>query len=419
MAPRAGSTGEDDGYLVTLTTDMNADASYCLVFDAARVADGPVCKLRLPERISSGTHSTWATGSTVATLAQRRLRGRRDRHCRWRAGSRQRIGGTNAVGRMLGLLGDEWTLLVIQQALMGATRYGEFQARLPISHSVLSSRLQSLTRDGLLTKRTYQTNPPRAEYLITPRSRSLWPVLVSIWEWERHWVPDHAERLARHAPHRVRRRLRPAVDLPLVRRDGKRERRCRAMGPERFLGTVGAHGRDPAAVGGGAATRQAGLFPQTMSVLGNRWAFALLVAAFVGISRFTDFQTQLGAPPGSIADRLSIFAANGVLAAADNRYRLTEKGRALFPVLIIGAAVGAAVVSRARRTRGRCSRTRRAARPFTAVLTCDQCTRPLRGHRSPRSSTLGVRVLIADWPPPSWGPPASGGKSIETTIDSG
>ncbi len=45
MAPRVGSSGEDDGYLVTLTTDMNADASYCLVFDAARVADGPVCKL--------------------------------------------------------------------------------------------------------------------------------------------------------------------------------------------------------------------------------------------------------------------------------------------------------------------------------------------------------------------------------------
>ena len=48
-----------------------------------------------------------------------------------------------------------------------------------------------------------------------------------------------------------------------------------------------------------ADQRQAGLFPQTMSVLGNRWAFALLVAAFVGVSRFTDFQTQLGAPPGS------------------------------------------------------------------------------------------------------------------------
>lgn len=69
MAPRSGATAtatdEDDGYLVTLTTDMNADASYCLVFDAARVADGPVCKLPLPERISSGTHSTWAPGSEL------------------------------------------------------------------------------------------------------------------------------------------------------------------------------------------------------------------------------------------------------------------------------------------------------------------------------------------------------------------
>lgn len=65
MAPRVGSAAEDDGYLVTLTTDMNADASYCLVFDAARIADGPVCKLQLPERISSGTHSTWVPGGEL------------------------------------------------------------------------------------------------------------------------------------------------------------------------------------------------------------------------------------------------------------------------------------------------------------------------------------------------------------------
>jgi hypothetical protein len=36
-----------------------------VVYDAARVADGPVCKLQLPERISSGTHSTWAPGAQL------------------------------------------------------------------------------------------------------------------------------------------------------------------------------------------------------------------------------------------------------------------------------------------------------------------------------------------------------------------
>ena len=65
MAPRIGATAEDDGYLITLVTDINDDSSSCLVFDAARVADGPICTLPLPERISSGTHSTWAPGSDL------------------------------------------------------------------------------------------------------------------------------------------------------------------------------------------------------------------------------------------------------------------------------------------------------------------------------------------------------------------
>ena len=76
---------------------------------------------------------------------------------------------------MLGLLGDEWTLLVVQQALLGATRFAEFKTRLPISNSVLTCRLQSLTRDGLLERRVYQTNPTRSEYRGDPAQ----PVIVA------------------------------------------------------------------------------------------------------------------------------------------------------------------------------------------------------------------------------------------------
>jgi DNA-binding HxlR family transcriptional regulator len=115
-----------------------------------------------------------------------------------------------------------------------------------------------------------------------------------------------------------------------------------------------------------------------MTVLGNRWGFALLVAAFVGMGRFTDFQSQLGAPPGSIADRLSIFVANGVLVASDNRYRLSEKGRALFPVLVTAlqwaqrwfrSPEGPAVIL----THTGCGKR------FDAVLVCDECAEPLTG----------------------------------------
>ena len=275
---------------------------------------------------------------------------------------------------MLGLLGDEWTLLVLQQALMGTTRYGDFQSRLPVSHSVLSSRLRSLSDDGLLEPRLYQTNPPRSEYLTTARSRSLWPMLVSIWSWEGLWVPEHTGDLPR-MHHTVcdedfvprvtcRSCHEPVSDKDVVAQWGPSGSWARSM--------------PTAATRRRSASSQAGLFPQTMTVLGNRWAFAILVAAFVGVSRFTDFQIQLGAPPGSIADRLSIFTANGVLVVADNRYRLTEKGRGLFPVLITAlqwaqrwypAPEGPAVEL----THTACGR------PFTAVMTCDQCTQPLRG----------------------------------------
>ena len=83
-----------------------------------------------------------------------------------------------------------------------------------------------------------------------------------------------------------------------------------------------------------------------MSVFGNRWAAALLVCVFLGTSRFTDFQTQLGAPPTSLAGRLQTFRANGVLSAsrqagqAHARYQLTEKGRAFFPVIVTALQCG-------------------------------------------------------------------------------
>ena len=61
MAPRDGATAEDDGYLVTFASDMINDHSECIVLDAANPSAEPVARIRLPERISSGTHSTWAS----------------------------------------------------------------------------------------------------------------------------------------------------------------------------------------------------------------------------------------------------------------------------------------------------------------------------------------------------------------------
>jgi carotenoid cleavage dioxygenase len=62
FAPRPHATAEDDGYLVTFTTDVNANGSECVIFDARALTEGPVARVRLPERISSGTHAFWMRG---------------------------------------------------------------------------------------------------------------------------------------------------------------------------------------------------------------------------------------------------------------------------------------------------------------------------------------------------------------------
>ncbi|MDP4706125.1 MAG: carotenoid oxygenase family protein [Ilumatobacteraceae bacterium] len=37
------------------------------MFDATRLTDGPIARVRLPERISSGTHSCWTPAEALAS----------------------------------------------------------------------------------------------------------------------------------------------------------------------------------------------------------------------------------------------------------------------------------------------------------------------------------------------------------------
>ncbi len=60
MVPRPGATREDDGWVVTFVADLATDTSECQIFAADRLSAGPIARVRLPERICSGTHACWA-----------------------------------------------------------------------------------------------------------------------------------------------------------------------------------------------------------------------------------------------------------------------------------------------------------------------------------------------------------------------
>ena len=65
FAPRIGSTEEDDGYIVSFTIDENKGTSECILIDAKNFAAGPVCRIALPHKISSGTHAHWVDRTTL------------------------------------------------------------------------------------------------------------------------------------------------------------------------------------------------------------------------------------------------------------------------------------------------------------------------------------------------------------------
>ncbi|MFN8643966.1 MAG: helix-turn-helix domain-containing protein [Candidatus Binatia bacterium] len=80
---------------------------------------------------------------------------------------------------------------------------------------------------------------------------------------------------------------------------------------------------------------------RTLSVIGDRWTLLVLRDAFLRTRRFEDFQRQLGITRHLLAGRLRKLVAAGILERiryqekpARYEYKLTEKGRDLYPVIV-------------------------------------------------------------------------------------
>jgi carotenoid cleavage dioxygenase len=65
FAPRPDADAEDDGYLVSYVYDEREGRSEVEVLDAADVAAGPICRVRLPVRVPIGFHATWVPGERL------------------------------------------------------------------------------------------------------------------------------------------------------------------------------------------------------------------------------------------------------------------------------------------------------------------------------------------------------------------
>lgn len=97
------------------------------------------------------------------------------------------------IARSLERVGEWWSMLILRDALHGATRFDQFQKSLGIAPNMLTRRLDALVEAGLLERRRYSEHPPRHEYVPTGRARDFQPVLIALLTWgNRHFAPEGA-----------------------------------------------------------------------------------------------------------------------------------------------------------------------------------------------------------------------------------
>jgi len=92
------------------------------------------------------------------------------------------------IAKATEIIGEKWTLLIIREALMGSTRYSEFQRGLSlISPTMLAKRLDSLVAHGLLMKKKIPAQRGY-EYFPTTSCEELQPIVRSLGDWGMRWA---------------------------------------------------------------------------------------------------------------------------------------------------------------------------------------------------------------------------------------
>jgi DNA-binding HxlR family transcriptional regulator len=98
-----------------------------------------------------------------------------------------------SIARSLEAVGERWSLLIVRDAFLGASRFSEFQRSLGIARNVLTQRLSHLVDEGVFE------HGEDGAYVLTRKGRELAPALHQLLKWgDRHYAPDGPPRLTLH-----------------------------------------------------------------------------------------------------------------------------------------------------------------------------------------------------------------------------
>jgi len=88
------------------------------------------------------------------------------------------------LNHTMSLIGTKWKPLVLFHLLEGSLRSGVLQKKVPnISNKMFTQTVRELEKDGLLSRKVFPVVPPKVEYELTIKGKSLEKILRSLDSW--------------------------------------------------------------------------------------------------------------------------------------------------------------------------------------------------------------------------------------------
>ena len=96
------------------------------------------------------------------------------------------------IRNVLSRVGDKWSMLILFTLENHPTiRFKELQRNIPdISQKMLTATLKALEADGLINREVFPEVPPRAEYALTEKGKSLLPLIDNLLTWASNNMED-------------------------------------------------------------------------------------------------------------------------------------------------------------------------------------------------------------------------------------
>ena len=88
------------------------------------------------------------------------------------------------VTATMDVIGGKWKILLLHLINNDINRFGKMSMMLKdISKQMLTTQLRELEKDGIIERRIYPEIPPRVEYFLTDKGRSLMPIIEMMKDW--------------------------------------------------------------------------------------------------------------------------------------------------------------------------------------------------------------------------------------------